>query len=331
MIIGQSISTYNLFEPSQLFNTIWGNKKLPTVKKLSSPKPVQAQSKPAIAPQQPTLTTQSTFFQDLIPSISLFSSTAPTLPLPARAQNALSGSQFWDAMEGKTIEQREQAIQQEILAGNIPDHLRQYKTIEVSARGKDGQMHTAQVNVMPDYLAIGSNDDYVLVPMRTKTAQAIANATGSTLPTRKLVNDIYKNSEVKLAPRPQKPGPQMMSTPYLEKHDKTVQAQRQKSGARAGQLISGHKKDLVMTNRLNHRPNKMAIYGWHLTNGKAIQPLSTYHFDGYVDYSHGARLIAPQVVVDGVTMNTKDVLKDPNLVALLSDEGVIADTRIKRR
>ncbi|HEY9844107.1 MAG: hypothetical protein ACAI44_38595 [Candidatus Sericytochromatia bacterium] len=262
---------------------------------------------------------------------------ATTLPLPTRPANAPSGSAFLNQIQGLNRAQREEAFLKQILSGNVPDHLRHFKEIEVSAKGGDGQMHTATVRVLPDYLAIGSNQDYTLVPMSPLTAQKIADALKTDtqpaplLPTRKLVNEIYKAAEVKLQPSPKTPGPQMMSTPYYAAHDAKIRQQRQQAGASDGNLISGHKKDMVLSNLLDQKPQRVAIYGWHQLNGKAIQPLSTVHEDTYADYSHGARLIGGTVRVDGVERPTAEVLHDANLASLLSDEGPIRNTRIKLR
>jgi hypothetical protein len=53
--------------------------------------------------------------------------------------------------------------------------------------------------VMPDVLAIGSNADYFRMPMGPRTAQSIGDAFGCIMPTRKMVNDIYTASTVKVA------------------------------------------------------------------------------------------------------------------------------------
>jgi hypothetical protein len=47
----------------------------------------------------------------------------------------------------------------------------------------------------------------------------------------------------------------------------------------------------------------------------------------WVDYSHGIRLIHRQLVVDGQVKSIEDVLADPRLAPLLSDEGVVHQVR----
>ena len=90
-----------------------------------------------------------------------------------------------------------------------------------------------------------------------------------------------------------------------------------------GPLTAGHKKDLVLTTRLRRRPGRVAIYGWHRTSGKPIQPLSTVHGARYADYSHGVRFVSPQVMVDGLAHEYFEVLGDPILGPILSNEGGI--------
>jgi hypothetical protein len=67
-------------------------------------------------------------------------------------------------------------------------------------------------------------------------------------------------------------------------------------------LIAGIKKDVVLSNKVleHQRPNRVAIYGWHTLDSKPIQPVYAGHVNWYVDYSHGIRLIAKRVKIDGV-------------------------------
>ena len=92
-------------------------------------------------------------------------------------------------------------------------------------------------------------------------------------------------------------------------------------------LVSGSKKDVVLTNRLLTQPHQVAIYGWHKNDGSPIQPLSLVHEAAYRDYSHGVRLVSPTMLVDGKEAATHEVLADPMLGALLSDEGPLRVTR----
>jgi hypothetical protein len=72
----------------------------------------------------------------------------------------------------------------------------------------------------------------------------------------------------------------------------------------------------------------VAIYGWHRSDGEPIQPLSLFHPNWYVDYSHGVRLVGSMMLVDGALRPVAEVLKDPSLAPLLSDEGPLSQTRL---
>lgn len=257
------------------------------------------------------------------------------LNLPPRPANALTGSQFVEQIRRLTGPAREAAVLAQVLAGNVPASHRQFKAIDISAKGADGKAHTATVHVMPDYLAIGSDEDFMLMPMDPMTAQRIADASGASLPTRKIVDAAYASAEVKLVPKPKPSTGPMMSTGYYAEHNATIAGQRAKAGAAPGMLIAGHKKDLILSNKLDAKPRSVAIYGWHEATkdgrGKAIQPPSTKHEDTYADYSHGVRLIGASVTVDGVERPLAEVLQDRNLAPLLSDEGPLLSTRIKLR
>ncbi|HMP06409.1 MAG TPA: hypothetical protein PJ982_08685 [Lacipirellulaceae bacterium] len=52
-----------------------------------------------------------------------------------------------------------------------------------------------------------------------------------------------------------------------------------------------------------------------------IQPLTIVHWDRYVDYSHGVRLVRDAMVVDGARVPIAELLVDPERCALVSDEG----------
>ena len=159
------------------------------------------------------------------------------------------------------------------------------------------------------------------VPMDYHTASKVAASFGFILPTRRMVDAIYNQSANHLTPQPLPPGPQMRSTGYYKRHNEKILQQRCARGIALGELVSGHKKDVVITNRLRRKPGRVAIYGWHRPDGKPIQPLSTVHGAGYADYSHGVRLVSEHVLIDGKLCLVHDVLKDPERAPLLSDEG----------
>jgi hypothetical protein len=242
-------------------------------------------------------------------------------PFPPRSADAPTGRQFMAEAAGLTRTQREARITAEILGGNVPGFLREFVPINVSASISGSTVH-ATYYVSPDYLCIGHDDDFARIPMTPLIAQPIADALDCLLPTRKMVNDIYAQAGVKLAPQPISPATVdiTLATTHLRHHE-LVESQR--AGQPLGQLIGGIKKDVVITPLLASNPGKVAIYGWHQLSGSPIQPLYLGHVDWYVDYSHGIRLVHDQMLVDGSVMSVADVLADPDLHVLLSDEGVV--------
>ena len=180
---------------------------------------------------------------------------------------------------------------------------------------------------MPDYLSIGSNHDFIRIPMGLHAATAIADHFGFILPTRKIVDAIFSQSAFTLKPEPLPAGDQMRSTAYYLTHNKMIRDQRLAVGCPLGELISGHKKDVVMTNRLAAKQGKVAIYGWHRPSGVPIQPLSTVHGSHYADYSHGIRLISTTALLDGQPCSIWTILEDPMLAGVLSDEGAVRVAR----
>jgi hypothetical protein len=243
----------------------------------------------------------------------------PAPGIPPRPADAPGGAMFMKSIAGHSRNDREEAIAVEICRGNIPDFLRKFQPITVTAKDAAGKEHTATYEVTPDYLAVGSDADFVRVPMSPLTAQRIADVFGCSLPTRKIADDVYKQAAVKLEPIPLTEAREAVET--FVKHNDLIEKQR--AGKELGQLVAGIKKDVVVTNRLGEKPNRVAIYGWHKLDGSPIQPLTIVHVNWYVDYSHGIRLMKRAVILDGKPRDVRAVLHAAELNGLLSDEGPI--------
>jgi hypothetical protein len=247
-----------------------------------------------------------------------------TQDIPQRAANAPGGRAFAQQISSVSDDERESLIREQLTAGNIPQFLRHLVPVRLRSQVPDQSLELV-VCAAPDYLAVGSDDDFMLIPMRLSTALSLASLYGFTLPTTRIVDAISAQAAVHLAPQPLPAGPEMRSTAYSLRHNELVGAQRTALGASLGELTAGDKKDLVLTNRLRSHLDRVAIYGWHSDNGKPIQPLSTVHGWRYADYSHGARLISTRVFVNGISRSIFDVMQDHQLAPILSSEGVIGD------
>ncbi len=253
---------------------------------------------------------------------------AQTLALSPRATNALSGTDFVKAITSMDFVSREREVFRQITSGNVPAFLRNLQPVSVT-NVFDGKTNTALFYATSDYLCVGSDDDYFLTPMTPNTAQRIADRLDCSLPTRKMVDAIYQAAAVKLSPVPIPRGATMITVPVFSNHNAIVRTQRvaQLHEHPLGALTAGHQKDVVIAAGLPSVPGKVAIYGWHKTNGAPIQPLYLTHAAAWVDYSQCIRLVYNQVIVNGESNTLASAVADPELSGLLSDEGTLSNPR----
>ena len=242
----------------------------------------------------------------------------------AAAGAAETGTEFAQRVAGLDRAAREAAVVAEVRNGNVPGWWRRFVDVTLG---------DAVIAVSPDYVCIGTDDDYWLAPLTPGAAQAVADELGCVLPTRKMVEAIWRAAPLKLAPSPIVPSKAMTTVPVFSQHNTTVRAQREEALAvyPFGTLVAGHKKDVVITPRLETSADRVAIYGWHRPEGMAIQPLYLGHAATWADYSHGVRLVKRAMTVGGKTTTVEAVLADPARCALLSDEGPITNPRYGRR
>jgi hypothetical protein len=249
---------------------------------------------------------------------------AQTLNISPRNPTAQNGTQIIGSITNLSLENRESYILSEVLNGNIPDFYRNMLSITDSALIGSVYKHITYY-VIPDYLALGCDSNYFLCPMTPILGQIVADTLNCILPTRKMVDRIWSAAVVKMQPSSIPPSSQMTTVPVFAQHNSTVWTQRQTffPGNPLGNLVSGNKKDVVISNLIysSPAPERVVIYGWHYPSGVNIQPLYAGHIDTYADYSHGIRLIQNEVYVDGDTMLATEVLKSATLNSLLSDEG----------
>lgn len=256
-----------------------------------------------------------------IPFFLFGQSNITPLQIPSRKLDSETGSAFMHRITPLTLEDREEEIYKALAAGNMPDFLRVSLQMKGTFTDSLGHSHELIYEVMPDYLAVGSNTDYCRIPMNPHTAQRLANLFGGSLITAKISVHIYQNAKVKLAPFFYKPvGRANESIEKFSIHNAQIEKQKSEAKGENGQLIAGIKKDVILSNRLSDLTNKVIIYGWHQLDGIPIQPVYSGHVDWYVDYSHGIRLMNQQVILDSEVVSVSKILSDPILYRLLSNE-----------
>ncbi len=231
--------------------------------------------------------------------------------------STLQGSKFYQQAAAMKWKERDSLAATEVLNGNMPSFLKRFVPVTVERVDSiSGNRLRLVYYVSPDYLSIGTDDDWARIHITPYTAQKIADSLGCFLPTRKMVDDIYRAATVKLEPVPMYA--YRDSTPTMWHHHLIVEGQRK---GRKG-LIAGIQKDVVISGKVSRdsRPDRVAIYGWHKTDGQPIQPLYTGHIYWWVDYSQGIRLIYRKIKVGKDWIDYTDVFKDPKLNKLLCDE-----------
>jgi len=149
------------------------------------------------------------------------------------------------------------------------------------------------IQVAPDYYM----DDGIRIPVDLRDAHRIADENDCMLPTTEMVDAIWQNADIRLPPRPLTPQNtgdsrfynNIADPKWVKVHNDIVEQQLREAGANPGELIAGHKKDIVAH---DVNSSRIAIYGWHRTSGRPIQPRSTVHGWNYKDYSQGLRLVS---------------------------------------
>jgi hypothetical protein len=239
------------------------------------------------------------------------------LPTP---EVILSASQIIAEIKSADRSRRERRFAELFTCGHVPTSARVLVPVSIII---DAHLKIT-LAVSRDYVALGTEDDHIRVPLNPIDAQHIADAVDCMLPTTMIVDHIWRAS-TKLAPNPWGPpyDASMLSVSRLEVHSRQIDERLSVIAVPVDRPIAGIKKDVVLSNRLTLQPNRVAIYGWHRTNGIPIQPLSLIHESSYADYSHGIRLVSLECEVNGVKRDLRDVLRDATLARLLSHDGVL--------
>jgi hypothetical protein len=252
----------------------------------------------------------------------------PTLDLPPRPEGAPGGSEIGDQLRELDSDAWERRIAVEIDRGNVPGWLRRLEPVHLT-RELGGRKKTLTVWVTPDYLAVGSDDDFLLVPLSPRTAWRIADRAGASLPTPGMVDAVWAAARTRLTPVRFDPEDGIRTVPFFLRHDAIIRGQRRQYGIRPGTFLAGHKLDVV---RLDGRGSPgseagdgeegpvgrgAALYGWHLPAGEPIQPVFPVDPDRPPHFSVGVRLVDRRVLLDGEWRDLEELLEDAELQGLL--------------
>ncbi|MEO1170575.1 MAG: peptidoglycan-binding protein [Myxococcota bacterium] len=227
--------------------------------------------------------------------------TSLMLGLPERDPSSPGGSALLGASED--------AIIQAVLDGNVPAHMRELVPVTVMRHGMEVEFYT-----LPDVLAVGSDDDYMAIPLSRNAADALVRELGGFLPTPQMVQDRWGEADYRFVPHP--------LGGAATAADRFVQSTRRHNegidrAGTEGALVAGTSK-VYVTDPV-YQNGDIGYFGWISPDGEPIQPSYVAHNRGYRDYSHGVLLAAPFVRIDGVPYAVEDIVTDPVLYPLLSD------------
>jgi len=183
-----------------------------------------------------------------------------------------------------------------------------------------------EVAVSSDYLTAQG----VRVPLWPSTAQRVADRFGAMLPTKALVDAIWRAATVKVAPRSMTPRADASrdSNKLLAEHEVLVNAA---IAGRTG-LIDGDKKSIVVGRAIATPEGRRAvwIYGWHRLNGEPVQPVYGGHSATYgADYSHGTRLVSRTAYLNGQPVAIESLFADPRYAPLLNESGTLTPAMLR--
>jgi hypothetical protein len=251
----------------------------------------------------------------------------------------ITGSDYAFILGAVAGQQREDAVFKAIVNDDQTPTWLDLRPVIVQCKCLDGLLHTCVFRASPDFLCIGTDDDYLHVCIWPTTAQRIADAViepkqklGMFIPTKRMVGAIYSRAssivplESLRPPEASAMGASAGSTLAWRNTDKLFLSYAKNRAVPIGSdlsqtaFVDGHKKSLVVGP--NTTGQKVIIYGGAFNNGNfPIQPLSDIHTFNYSDYSHGTRLVARRGLLDGKWIDLFKVISDEKLWPLLSNQG----------
>lgn len=180
-----------------------------------------------------------------------------------------------------------------------------------------------KIRVANDYLTAQG----VHIPLWPSTAQRIADRFDAILPTKALVDAIWRAATVKIEPHPMSYAPLSGDdVRIIAQHEAIVDSQ---VTGREGLRDGGFKS--IVVGRTLATPagaGKVCIFGWHRANGVPIQPVYCSHSARFSDYSHGTRLVSRTAYLNGQSVAIESLFADPRYAPLLNESGTLTPAQL---
>ena len=124
-----------------------------------------------------------------------------------------------------------------------------------------------------------------LAPVARCDVLAACDAWECDLPSRDLVDAIWRAADVRLDPwRLTRPNTLQTGASWAAYVDQRARIERAIDG-RSGLVVGTHKDFALLDGK------RIDLYGWHDLTGRVIEPGRTSHNEAHVDYSQGLRLV----------------------------------------
>lgn len=240
-----------------------------------------------------------------------------------------SATELYPSIPPSLGQEREDALYAMYSKGQFPNWLRVVHEVPVEHTREDGTVLRGAFYCLPDLLCVGNDADYLYTPMGAIGAERVLRLLGCRLPTPKMVKDIYLQTAFPQVAQPW--GPPYDHSMYLTSRwpaqTRRVRANMNSSGARPGDLVAGHFKNVTVSEKLvGCHGSELSFYGWFKSNGEPIQGDSMAHGAGYCDYSHGVRGVLPEVAVERDLVPLDRALGDPEVAELFTWNGAFHPT-----
>lgn len=173
------------------------------------------------------------------------------------------------------------------------------------------------------------------VNLRHPTAELVAARLGCHLPTTRIADLAWLEAgrtSGQITPQNQVPDAKMAYTHRMIAHYLAVHSQIHRIEPRP-QIARPMGKDWATSKLLSR--DRAVNFGWHSIAGTfaspgglaVLQPLADAHTVDQVDYSQVVTLVSSDMLVNGYVRKLDEILRDPVLSILVSDEGPLTTTR----
>lgn len=159
-------------------------------------------------------------------------------------------------------------------AGDLPNFLRTFVPVwvkEFVTIGGTPVRYQVIYYVMPDFLSVGNETNFIRIPLCASGGQKVAEHYGCLQPTGKMAFQILKQTSNRMIrhdtqlikyhhfdPNAREGAP---STPYFVRQNALIERDRLQSGFVLGRLTAGHKKEIVIDARMHKEHNPVTGEG----------------------------------------------------------------------